>query len=143
MYRTAVHAFVPQDLERIDMLQVPNFHYTLLFGLPAIILLGIGTLLYEISKEKHTFHHGLCAGLALVLTTINIIGILPSTAIYLSSSFIDPFHLVHIVLGAIGYIAGLGAFVTGMSGIRTKVPGYTALICWTIVFLMGYFQYMV
>jgi len=125
------------------MLQIPNFHYTLYFGLPAIILLGIGTLLYETSKEKHTFHHGVCAGLALLLTTINIIGILPTTAILLSGPYVDLFHLVHIILGAIGYIAGLGAFVSGISGIRTKIPGYTALICWTIVFLMGYFQFMV
>lgn len=125
------------------MLQIPNFHFTLYLGLPAIILLGIGTLLYEISKEKHTFHHGLCAGLALVLTTINIIYIIPTTAVFLGSSAMDLFHLVHIILGIIGYIGGLGAFVSGMSGIRTKIPGYTALICWTIVFLMGYFQFMV
>jgi hypothetical protein len=127
----------------IDMLQIPNFHFTLFLGLPAIILLGIGTLLYEISKEKYTFHHGLCAGTALLLTTINIIGILPSTVIFLSSSSMDLFHLVHIILGVIGYVAGLGAFVSGISGIRTKIPGYTALICWTIVFLMGYYQFMV
>ena len=122
------------------MLQLPNFHMSLILGLPAILLLGMGALLYETSREKHTFHHGICAGLSLLLTTINIITILPTTAIVLTSP--DLFHFIHILLGAIGYVFGIIAFLTGISGIRTRIPGYIALISWTTVFVMGYLQFL-
>ncbi|MHA1904005.1 MAG: hypothetical protein ACXADL_07485 [Candidatus Thorarchaeota archaeon] len=119
-----------------------NFHMTIILGLPAIILLLIGTLLYQISREKYTFAHGMCAGLSLLLTTINIVTILPMTGTVLSIGGIDLFHLIHIILGVIGYLFGVGAFLTGISGIRTKVPGLVALVCWTVVFVMGYIQFL-
>ncbi|MFW9848572.1 MAG: hypothetical protein ACFFF4_05495 [Candidatus Thorarchaeota archaeon] len=120
---------------------IPNFHMGIILGLPAIILLGIGTLLYQISKEKYTFAHGVCAGLALILTTVNVIGILPTTALVLGSS-VDLFHLIHIIIGIIGYTFGIIAFITGISGVRTKIPGLIALISWTTVFVMGYIQFL-
>ena len=122
-------------------IEFPNFHMTIILGLPAIILLAIGTLLYQISKEKYTFAHGICAGLSLLLTTINIIGIIPATTAVLSTS-VDLFHLMHIVLGIIGYAFGITAFVTGISGVRTKIPGFVALVSWTAVFVMGYIQFL-
>ncbi len=120
----------------------PNYHMTILLGLPAIILLGIGALLYEISREKYTRHHGICAGLSILLTTINIIGIIPTTIIVLTGTWFDLFHIAHILIGIVGYIFGVVAFITGISGIRTKIPGYIALISWTTVFVMGYVQYL-
>ncbi|MHA1909272.1 MAG: hypothetical protein ACW98Y_18390 [Candidatus Thorarchaeota archaeon] len=120
---------------------IPNYHMTIILGLPAIILLAIGTLLYQISKEKYTFAHGVCAGLSLLLTTINIIGIIPATNAVLSSS-VDLFHFIHIILGTIGFIFGIIAFITGISGVRTKIPGLIALISWTTVFVMGYIQFL-
>ncbi len=122
-------------------IEFPNFHMTIILGLPAIILLAIGTLLYQISKEKYTFAHGICAGLSLLLTTINIIGIIPATTAVLSTS-VDLFHFMHIVLGIIGYAFGITAFVTGISGVRTKIPGLVALVSWTAVFVMGYIQFL-
>ncbi len=122
-----------------------NLHLTIYLGLPAIILLGIGTLLYQISKEKYTFAHGVCAGLSLILTTINIIVVLPDARInlLLNNPALDMFHFVHIILGAVGYLFGILAFLTGISGIRVKWPGLTALACWTIVFVMGYIQFLI
>ncbi|MCK5152200.1 MAG: hypothetical protein KAQ65_10175 [Candidatus Thorarchaeota archaeon] len=120
---------------------IPNYHMTIILGLPAIILLAIGTLLYQISKEKYTFAHGVCAGLSLLLTTINIIGIIPATTAVLGPS-VDLFHLIHIILGTIGYVFGIAAFVTGISGVRTKIPGLVALVSWTVVFVMGYIQFL-
>jgi hypothetical protein len=40
-----------------------NLHLTIYLGLPAIILLAIGTLLYQISKEKYTFAHGVISSI--------------------------------------------------------------------------------
>ncbi len=119
-----------------------NWHMTIILGLPAIVLLGIGTLLYQISKEKYTFAHGVCAGLALLLTTINIALIIPMTNTVLSAPPVDLFHMVHIILGIVGYVFGIGAFLTGISGIRTRVPGFVALVLWTTAFVMGYVQFI-
>ncbi|MFX1370020.1 MAG: hypothetical protein ACFFAY_15615 [Promethearchaeota archaeon] len=122
----------------------PNIHMTIYLGLPAIILLGLATLLYQISKEKYTFHHGVLAGLSLILTTINIIEVLPDPriGIMLNNPALDIFHFIHIILGTVGYLFGILAFLTGISGIRVKWPGLTALTCWTIVFVMGFVQFI-
>lgn len=127
---------------QLQALQFDNIHMTVFLGLPALILLWTGTALYYISKERFTFVHGLCAGLALLLTTINIVTILPLTNTVLSVGGADIFHLIHISLGIIGYLGGIGAFLTGISGIRTHIPGLVAAICWTLVFIMGYLQYI-
>jgi hypothetical protein len=130
------------QIGQFQALQFGDIHLSIILGLPAIILLWIATLLYQISREKYTFTHGICAGLALLLTTVNIVAILPLTNTVLSAGAADLFHLIHIGLGVIGYLAGVGAFLTGISGIRTKIPGLTAAVCWTIVFVIGYIQYI-
>jgi len=129
-------------INQLQALQIDNVHMTIILGLPALLLLYLGTALYLISQEKYTFAHGVCAGLSLLLTTINIVTILPLTSTILGIGGADIFHLIHIGLGVFGYLAGVGAFLTGISGIRTKIPGFTAAICWTIVFIMGYLQYI-
>lgn len=132
----------PLLISQFQPLQFDNWHMTIFLGLPALLLLWLGTALYFISKEKYTFAHGICAGLALLLTTINIIPILPLTQTVLTFGGADLFHLIHIGIGIFGYLAGVGAFLTGISGIRTKIPGLTAAVCWTIVFVMGYIQFI-
>ncbi|MHA1949917.1 MAG: hypothetical protein ACXAAO_05210 [Candidatus Thorarchaeota archaeon] len=135
-------SIIANQLQALQALQFEDIHMTILLGLPAILLLWLGTGLYELSQEKYTFAHGVCAGLSLLLTTINIVSILPLTNTVLSAGVADIFHTIHIWLGVIGYIAGISAFLTGISGIRTKIPGLIAAICWTIVFVMGYIQYI-
>jgi NhaP-type Na+/H+ or K+/H+ antiporter len=66
-------------INQIQALQFDDLHMTIILGLPALLFLYLGTALYEISQEKYTFAHGVCAGLALLLTTINIVAILPLT----------------------------------------------------------------
>ncbi|MHA1939199.1 MAG: hypothetical protein ACW97O_13390 [Candidatus Thorarchaeota archaeon] len=51
-------------------------------------------------------------------------------------------NFFHIILGIVGYLFGILAFLTGISGIRVKWPGLTALVCWTAVFVMGYIQFL-
>ncbi|MFQ5832640.1 MAG: hypothetical protein ACE5H4_08065 [Candidatus Thorarchaeota archaeon] len=133
---------VQRQISLVPLQAGMNWHMTIILGLPAIVLLGIGTLLYYISKEKYTFAHGVCAGLSLLLTTINIVVIIPMTNTVLSAPPVDLFHMIHIVLGIIGYGFGIGAFLTGISGIRTKIPGLVALVCWTMAFVMGYVQFL-
>lgn len=85
----------------------------------------------------------MCSGIgARLLTTINIVLIIPMTNTVLSVPPVDLFHLVHIILGIVGYLFGIGAFVTGISGVRSKVPGLVALVCWTLAFVMGYIQFL-
>ena len=127
---------------QLQALQFDDIHMTIILGLPAILLLWLATALYQISQEKYTFAHGVCAGLSLLLTTINIVAILPTTNTVLSVGGADIFHLIHIGLGVVGCLSGVGAFLTGISGIRTKIPGLIAATCWTIVFVMGYIQYI-
>lgn len=129
-------------VNQLQALQFEDVHMTIILGLPAILLLWLATALYQISQEKYTFAHGVCAGLSLLLTTINIVAILPTTNTVLSVGGADIFHLIHIGLGVVGYLSGVGAFLTGISGIRTKIPGLIAATCWTIVFVMGYIQYI-
>lgn len=115
-------------------------HLNIYVGAVAIALLALGTLLYEISKERFTRTHGIMAGLSFVLTTINVAVVLPMTVQVTGSwtaTTVDPSHLVHIVVGSVGMVAGIIAFITGLSGIRTKKPGYVALICWSFNFFYG------
>ena len=39
----------------------------------------------------------------------------------------DWWHLSHIFIGIIGYIAGIVALFAGIGGIRTKKPGYLGI----------------
>ena len=117
-------------------------HMNIYIGGTAILCLALGTLLYEIDNQKFTKTHGILATIAFTLTTINVIFILqPGLAIVgtfiENPSGIDWSHLIHITTGIIGYVAGIVAVITGLSGIRTKKPGYIALIFWTFNFLYG------
>jgi hypothetical protein len=117
-------------------------HMNIYIGGTAIVCLALGTLLYEIDNQKFTKTHGILATIAFTLTTINVILILqPGLAIIGTfiekPSGIDWGHLIHITVGIIGYIAGIIAVITGLSGIRTKKPGYIALIFWSFNFLYG------
>lgn len=125
-------------------------HFSIYLGAPAIIALAIGTILYEKDKEKYTKAHGILASISFILTTVNIIFIAIQPALWISffssSSWVSFFSsskwvwAIHIILGVGGWIAGLIAAITGLSGIRLKWPGYTALACWSLNFLVGILQ---
>lgn len=111
----------------------------------AIISLATGTILYIINQEKFTKAHGLLAGTSLILTTINIIAVLPITASRLPIVAAEVFNLtfLHIILGIIGYIAGIIAFLAGLSGHRSRLPGFIALGCWGFNYIQGLFSIFV
>ncbi|MHA1522206.1 MAG: hypothetical protein ACTSRK_18680 [Promethearchaeota archaeon] len=117
-------------------------HMNIYIGGTAVFCLALGTLLYEIDNQKFTKTHGILATTAFVLTTINVFFILQPTFATIGTfvekpSGIDWGHLIHIITGIIGYVAGIVAVITGLSGIRTKKPGYIALIFWTFNFIYG------
>lgn len=117
-------------------------HFSIYLGGIAVASLAIGTVLYNINKEKYTKIHGYCAGISFILTTINIIFIVPLALNLLEFFFLSPElinwnHLLHIIIGTVGYIAGCVAFITGLSGIRSKIPGYIALSLWSFNFFQG------
>ena len=117
-------------------------HMNIYIGGTAVFCLALGTLLYEIDNQKFTKTHGIMATTAFILTTINVIFII-QPALGTIGTFIDNpsgidwGQLIHIIVGVIGYIAGIIAVITGLSGIRTKKPGYIALIFWSFNFLYG------
>lgn len=121
-------------------------HYNIYIGGAAIFCLALGTILYEINNQKYTKAHGQLAATGFILTTINVILILitPETTSAFDTfanpatmTALDWGHLIHFITGIVGYIAGIVAIFTGLSGIRTKKPGYIALILWTFNFIFG------
>lgn len=115
-------------------------HFSFYLGLAAVLCLLVGTLLYE-KNNQLTRAHGILAAAALILTTINIIFIIPATSsvvgAWVGGANIDWLHFIHIAFGIIGYGAGIIAVFTGISGIRTKKPGYVALIFWSFNLIFG------
>jgi hypothetical protein len=137
-------------------------HMQIYLGGAAIISLGIGTLLYEfgrsgkgsLASSKYVKVHGILAATSLVLTTINVYFIINSTGSTLASLFdparmttlwtaVETWHFVHIVFGITGYAFGILAALTGLSGIRTRIPGYLALLFWGFNFFHGLIQWVI
>ena len=122
----------------LDVLGFVFDHLNYIIGGIAILSLAIATILYQINREKYTRTHGILAGTSLILTTINIILIVPN-AVATFDTIVQfmPLRLLHIILGIIGYAAGIVAFVAGLSGHRTRVPGFIALGCWGFNYIQG------
>ena len=115
-----------------------SWHIGLILGLPALILLSIGTILVLYDEAKYVMWHGLAAGGALILTIINVI-----LLIFLSPpeilNYSGMIHTLHIFLGAFGLATGVASFLFGASGQRNiaKMTGYFTLAGWWGAFLLG------
>ena len=115
-----------------------SWHIGLILGLPALILLSIGTILVLYDEAKYVMWHGLAAGGALILTIINVI-----LLIFLSPpeilNYSGMIHTLHIFLGAFGLMTGVASFLFGASGQRNiaKMTGYFTLAGWWGAFLLG------
>jgi len=115
-----------------------SWHIGLILGLPALILLSIGTILVLYDEAKYVMWHGLAAGGALILTIINVI-----LLIFLSPpeilNYSGMIHTLHIFLGAFGLMTGVSSFLFGASGQRNlaRMTGYFTLAGWWGAFLLG------
>ena len=115
-----------------------SWHIGLILGLPALILLSIGTILVLYDEAKYVMWHGLTAGSSLILTIINVI-----LLIFLSPpeilNYSGMIHTLHIFLGAFGLMTGVASFLFGASGQRNiaRMTGYFTLAGWWGAFLLG------
>jgi len=116
-------------------------HLGLYLGLPALILVSVGTVLVLLNENKFVKVHGILAGSAWILTVINV------TAAFFK---IDPlgwwsyeliYHIPHIILGAVGLVSGFFSMLFGIAAERkpARLTGYLTLICWWSSFILGYF----
>jgi hypothetical protein len=119
----------------------PNFtswHMGLILGLPALILLSIGTILVLYDEPKYVMWHGLTAGGSLILTIINVILLVTLTPMEILN-YSGMIHVLHIILGGMGLMTGVASFLFGASGQRNlaRMTGYFTLAGWWGAFLLG------
>ncbi len=124
----------------LDIVESIFDHYNIYLGAGALAFLITGTIIYE--KDKHAVKaHGILCTISLGLTTVNIIAIFPAflamIPYWTAFSFIDWMHIVHVVVGFVGYGAAIVAMIAGLGGIRDRRFGYAALACWVFCFVLG------
>ncbi|MFW9819767.1 MAG: hypothetical protein ACFFE5_09170 [Candidatus Thorarchaeota archaeon] len=117
-------------------------HLGMYLGLPALLLLSLGTVLVLVNENKFVKIHGFLAGGSLILTAINVIVAfikIPAAAWLGGYELI--YHLPHIILGALGLFTGVLSMLFGIAAERkqAKLTGYITLVCWWGAFLLGYF----
>ena len=116
-------------------------HLGLYLGMPALILLTLGTILVLVNENKFVKVHGFLAGGSWILTVINVaaavIKISPQAWL---TGYELIYHLPHIILGSIGLITGFFSMLFGIAAERkpAKLTGYITLICWWAAFFTGY-----
>jgi hypothetical protein len=114
-------------------------HFELFFGLPALILLTVGTILVLINENKFVKIHGIFSGASWILTLTNVLFLITlNPAAWWS---FQPFsiHIIHIVLGATGLFGGFFSMLFGIAAERkpAKVTGFIALGSWWSAFFLG------
>ncbi|TXT65247.1 MAG: conserved membrane protein of unknown function [Promethearchaeota archaeon] len=116
-------------------------HYNIYLGAIAIVSLSIATIVSEIDYRKYIKTHGRLSAFALVLSSINLISIIPESidliVFWTTTLFVDIWHLIHIVLGSVGFVACVYGALKGLSGIRHRPSGYIALGSWGFNFIFG------
>ena len=118
-------------------------HYGLYLGLPALLLVSLGTILVLVNENKFVKVHGILAGSSWILTVVNMtsaiiqipitswIGVIPKLV----------YHIPHMILGSLGLISGFLSMLFGISAERKPalITGYITLVSWWAAFLLGYF----
>jgi hypothetical protein len=116
-------------------------HLGFYLGMPALVLLSLGTVLVLVNENKFVKLHGILAGASWILTTINVtvafIKIEPQDWL---TGYELIYHIPHIILGAIGLVTGFISMLFGIAAERTpaRIWGYITLICWWAAFFTGY-----
>ncbi|MHA1915448.1 MAG: hypothetical protein ACW986_10145 [Promethearchaeota archaeon] len=117
-------------------------HLGLYLGLPALLLVSLGTVLVLINESKFVRIHGILAGGSWVLTVVNLVAAITKMPINTWFGVYEPlYHIPHIIFGFVGLVAGFFSFLFGISAARkpAKISGYVTLACWWAGFLLGYF----
>ncbi|MHA1452700.1 MAG: hypothetical protein ACTSRD_07565 [Promethearchaeota archaeon] len=126
--------FLPGPIEKNSL------HIGSIIGFPALILLSVGTILVISNEPKYVMYHGLTAGSAWILTTLNVITLFTLSEIQMTA-YSGIIHTTHIVCGAVGLISGFLSALFGISGQRklAKLSGYITLGCWWTAYLVSTF----
>lgn len=117
-----------------------GLHIASTLGLPALILVTIGTLIVIYDESKFSLYHGYTAGGAWIITLLNT-----TTLFMLTQDMMKGYsgwiHALHIICGGVGLTFGFASALFGISGQRrlAKVTGYTTLGCWWLAYLLGFF----
>ncbi|MGB5909912.1 MAG: hypothetical protein WBH31_01825 [Promethearchaeia archaeon] len=119
---------------------IPSFHVLIILGLPALIVLTVGTILVVYDESKYVLYHGFGAGSSWIITLTNVILLITLTP-QMMTDYSGWIHTFHIVAGAIGLGAGFASMLFGISGQRynAKLTGFITLGCWWGAFLLGFF----
>jgi len=115
-----------------------SFHVGLFLGLPALLLLTMGTLLVLFNEKKYVLLHGYFAGSSWILTLINVILLITLTP-QMILDYSGLTHSIHIIFGGFGLVTGFTSMLFGIAAQRhiAKVTGYITLVCWWGVFFLS------
>ncbi|MBD3186208.1 hypothetical protein GF325_05215 [Candidatus Bathyarchaeota archaeon] len=118
-------------------------HMYAYLGSLALLFLAIATIL-QCKNKHHVKLHGILATIAFGLSITNVINAIPISwrlaLSWLEAPRLTPtsiLHVIHACLGITGTVAGMIAFLDGLRGRKTRIPGFIALACWTGSFLIG------
>jgi hypothetical protein len=124
-------------------------HSNYYIGSVVVILLVIGLIMFQINvkKKRESKFHGISITAAFALTTINAFLILNETMGFAFGSVDLPIfnyigQLSHIIMGSIGYIAGIVAVMGTFKNVPTskmKLSVYIMFLAWTFNFFFGIF----
>ncbi|MFW9929963.1 MAG: hypothetical protein ACFFD1_11275 [Candidatus Thorarchaeota archaeon] len=114
-------------------------HFQMYFGIIALILITLGTILILINENKFLKIHGYMAGVSWVLTLTNILFLIAlNPSVW--TAFNWGIHWTHIFLGGFGVLTGFLSMLFGIAAERkyAKLTGYITLICWWSAFFSGF-----
>jgi len=124
-------------------------HSNYYIGLVTVILLVIGLVVFQLNvkRKSESKIHGISMAAALTLTTINVFLILSETMGFAFGSVELPIlnyigQLSHIIMGSIGYIAGIVAVIGTFKNVpisKMKLSVYIMFLAWTFNFFFGIF----
>jgi len=124
-------------------------HSNYYIGLVTVILLVMGLVVFQLNvkRKSESKIHGISMAAALTLTTINAFLILSETMGFAFGSVELPIfnyigQLGHIIVGSIGYIAGITAVIGTFTNVpipKMKISVYIMFLAWTFNFFFGIF----
>jgi hypothetical protein len=114
-------------------------HFQMYFGITALVLLTLGTILVLINENKFVKIHGYLASASWILTLMNILFLITLNP-NVWNAFDWWIHWPHIFLGGLGLITGFLSMLFGIAAERkySKLTGYITLICWWSAFFSGF-----
>jgi len=111
------------------------------------LVIGLVVFQLNVKRKSESKIHGISMAAALTLTTINVFLILSETMGFAFGSVELPIlnyigQLSHIIMGSIGYIAGIVAVIGTFKNVpisKMKLSVYIMFLAWTFNFFFGIF----